>query len=141
MRRLILAGVLALAPVAAHSQSMGGVLGGTGALNYTWHKATFCASGCDYSGTTWTVPSSGVEVVWIDLVGGGGGGGGGNAAGGAGGGGAGGTYIPNMAMPVVAGATLTITVGSGGVGGAVGSNGTAGTASYVSGGAASIASL
>lgn len=84
---------------------------------------------------TWAVPKTGILVMLVVSGGGGGGGGGGgddstNDGGGAGGGGQGGGYAL-VFVPVIAGQTIAIQVGSGGTAGASGGNsatgGTGGT--------------
>ena len=77
------------------------------------------------SSGTWTVPD-GVNMIWVDAVGGGDGGAGGYASATSGGGGAGGIPTIPFVMcrfPVTPGETLAITVGAGGIGGAVGARG------------------
>lgn len=82
-----------------------------------WRSKLFTSS------TTWTVPAD-VGCIWVDGCAGGGGGGGGDPTpgGGGGGGGPGGGCFGLM-LPVVAGETLTLTIGSNGTGGAAGVNG------------------
>lgn len=92
------------------------------------------------SSTTYVVPTGCVAVL-VSAVGGGGGGGagggGGGNNGGGGGGGASGCFVTEL-MPVVAGETLTLTIGTGGSAGAAGggtggSGGTGNTTSVSAG--------
>ena len=87
--------------------------GASGIMNYQ----TFT------SGGTFTVPA-GVTRLRIRAVGAGGGGGGGGSAAAAqlqvGGGGGGGGHIIEQVCPVVAGDTITVTIGTGGAGAAGG---------------------
>ena len=87
------------------------------------------------SSGTWTVPA-GVNMIWVDAVGGGDGGAGGFASAESGGGGAGGQGMIPFVMyrfPVVPGESLSISVGDGGVGGAVGARGGLGGTSRILG--------
>lgn len=82
------------------------------------------------SSGTLLVPSGVTEVTVIELIGAGGGGGGGQASAntaGGGGGGAGGS-VSNFVAKVTGGATLTITLGTGGAHGTPGNPGSAGSA-------------
>ncbi len=81
---------------------------------------------------TWIAPA-GVSLVRVTLVAGGGGGGPGGATNGGGGGGGGGTIL-GYPVPVTAGQSYTVTVGSGGTGGAVGAAGGNGGPSLFYGG-------
>ncbi|MEA2036127.1 MAG: hypothetical protein U9O94_01360 [Nanoarchaeota archaeon] len=84
-----------------------------------YNSQVFSSTGAD----TWTAPS-GVNVVWLTVLGAGGGGGGGLTGseyeGGSGGGG--GASIVDLAIRVTAGNTYNLTVGAGGAGGAAGDN-------------------
>lgn len=79
------------------------------------------------SSGTFNVPT-GVEMVWLVMIGGGGGGSARNAAASGGSGGGMGELVQNLAVPVTPGAAVTVTVGGGGNGASsgVGAN-TAGT--------------
>ena len=92
---------------------------------------TFVTFPASSSGCTWTIPS-GVTSIDAVVVGGGGGGGGG-ADTRAGSGGGGGQVRTLSAVSVVAGNTVTVTVGAGGSGGSAGSGGTGSATSLLVG--------
>ncbi len=115
----------------------------TGGVTQTVHANSFCTAwkyayvpfDQIYTSSSTLVIPAGITKIYVNGAGGSGGGGGGGAktangtfgAGGGGGGGAGG-YVPPTIIPVVAGETLTITVGAAGTLGAGGiKTGTAST--------------
>lgn len=103
---------------------------------------TFTANG------SWTAPAGVTQALLLGCGGGGGGGGGGGIlaagsnSGSAGGGGGAGSNPTLVAVPVTAGASYTVTIGSGGAGGAgISSNGTNRGATGSTGGTTTFGSL
>ncbi|KAB1155726.1 GEVED domain-containing protein [Flavobacterium luteum] len=88
--------------------------------NYSYSQSTFVTSG------TWICPQ-GVTSIQVEAWGGGGGGGGAsNTTNYRGAGGGGGAYQKLTSLPVLAGQSYTVTIGSGGIAGTITANGGAG---------------
>ena len=101
------------------------------------HTTSFCAAGCDSTGTTWTVPYGAEQITALYCGSGAAGAGGYNSTTGGGGGGGGGAMcVMNWPIAAAPGTVITFTVGTGPTGGAIntqGTNGASETLSWTSG--------